>query len=208
MWVYTMHSCAQMHDVMTSLTGLAHRTSACRKRDIDDMAVVISWASQQNPFDPNGFCLAAKRLPTMVLLIAKLLRQGRRFLWKCTAESTVITWTTSDISSIWCMLQHQLRRYNQRLSPTERAAFFHSLRVYLQVMISKSLGQCQYDPCSLGWEMKNGVLAPVMTDLNPAPEELLEFVQCKCKVTSMSPCSTNLCCCMCSCLVLLLCSHV
>ena len=102
------------------------------------------------------------------------------------AESTVITWTTSDISSIWSMLQHQLRRYNQRLSPTERAAFFHSLRVYLQVMISKSLGQCQYDPCSLGWEMKNGVLAPVMTDLNPAPEELLEFVQCKCKVTSMS----------------------
>ena len=110
--------------------------------------------------------------------------------------------------SIWSMPQHQLRRYNQRLPPTERAAFFHSLRVHLQVMISKSLGQCQYDPCSLGWEMKNGVLAPVMTDLNPAPEELLEFIQCKCKVTSMNPCSTSLCCCLCSCLVLLLCSHV
>ena len=79
MWVYAMHSCAQVHDVMTSLTGLAHRASACRKRDFD-MAVIINWASQQNPFDPNGFCLAAKRLPTMVLLIAKLLWQGRRFL--------------------------------------------------------------------------------------------------------------------------------
>ena len=40
--------------------------------------------------------------------------------------------------------------------------------------------------------MKNGVLAPVMTDLNPAPEELLKFVRCKCKVTSKSPCTTKL----------------
>ena len=65
----------------------------------------------------------------------------------------------------------------ERLCPTERATFFHSLRVHLQVMIWKSLGQCQYDTCSWGWEMKNGVLAPVMTDLDPAPEELLKFVR-------------------------------
>ena len=84
----------------------------------------------------------------------------------------------------------------ERLPPTERAAFFHSLRVHLQLMIWKSLGQCQYDPCSRGWGMKNGVLAPVMTDLNPAPEGLLKFVRCKCKVTSNSPCSTKLCSCL------------
>ena len=54
--------------------------------------------------------------------------------------------------------------------PKEKAAFFHSLRVHLQVMIWKSLDQCEYDPSSWGWEMKNGVLAPVMTDLDPAPE--------------------------------------
>ena len=59
-------------------------------------------------------------------------------------------------------------------------------------MIWKSLGQCQYDPCSWGWKTKNGVFAPVMTDLDPAPEELLKFVQCKCKVMSKSPCSTKL----------------
>ena len=63
-------------------------------------------------------------------------------------------------------------------------------------MIWKSLGQCQYDPCSWGWKMKNGVFAPVMTDLDPAPEELLKFVQCKCKVMSKSPCSTKLCSCL------------
>ena len=27
MWLYSMHSCAQVHDAMTSLTDLAHRTS-------------------------------------------------------------------------------------------------------------------------------------------------------------------------------------
>ena len=61
MWVYSMHSCAQVHDAMTSLTGLAHRTSeqhvefisARRKRDVDDMAVVFNWVSQHNPFHPS-----------------------------------------------------------------------------------------------------------------------------------------------------------
>ena len=50
--------------------------------------------------------------------------------------------------------------------------------------------------CRLGWEIKNGVLAPVMTDLDPAPEEFLKFVRCKCKVKSKSPCSTKLCSCL------------
>ena len=62
-------------------------------------------------------------------------------------------------------------------------------------MIWKSLGQCQYDPCSWGWKMKNGVLAHVITDLDSVPEELLKFVRCKCKVTSKSPCSAKLCSC-------------
>ena len=61
MWVYRMYSCAQVHDAMTSLIGLAHRTSeqhventsACRKQDLDDMAVVFNWLSKHNPFDPS-----------------------------------------------------------------------------------------------------------------------------------------------------------
>ena len=61
MWVYSMHSCFQVHDSMTSLTGLAHRTSeqhveitsARRKRDFNDMAVIFNWVSQHNPFDPS-----------------------------------------------------------------------------------------------------------------------------------------------------------
>ena len=61
MWVYRMYSCAQVNDAMTSLIGLVHRTSeqhvehtsACRKQDFDDMAVVFNWVSKHNPFDPS-----------------------------------------------------------------------------------------------------------------------------------------------------------
>ena len=50
MSVYNMHSCAQVHGVMTSLTGIAHRTSeqhveltsARRKWDFNDMVVVLN----------------------------------------------------------------------------------------------------------------------------------------------------------------------
>ena len=34
-----------------------------------------------------------------------------------------------------------------------------------------------------------------MTDLEAAPENLLKFVRCKCKLTSRNPCGTNLCSC-------------
>ena len=61
MWVYSMHTCVQVHDSMTFLKGLAHRTSeqhvetrsARRKRDFNDMAVIFNWVSQHNPFDPS-----------------------------------------------------------------------------------------------------------------------------------------------------------
>ena len=34
-----------------------------------------------------------------------------------------------------------------------------------------------------------------MTDLEPAPKELLSFVHCNCKTTSRNTCGTNLCSC-------------
>ncbi len=36
---------------------------------------------------------------------------------------------------------------------------------------------------------------PILTDIDPAPDKLLNFVQCKCKVSSRNPCGTNLCSC-------------
>jgi len=39
------------------------------------------------------------------------------------------------------------------------------------------------------------VLSPIMTDLDAAPENLLQFIRCKCKLTSKNPCGTNICSC-------------
>ena len=85
----------------------------------------------------------------------------------------------------------------QKLPPTERAAYFHSLRVHLQIIIWKRLsnGHDDLNPQQWGWKLDRGVLIPIMTDLDAAPERLLKFVQCKCKLTSKNPCGSNACSC-------------
>ena len=85
----------------------------------------------------------------------------------------------------------------QKLPPTERAAHFHSLRVHLQVMHWKKLihEDSQLDPEQWGWKLDGSKLTPVMTDIAAAPETLLKFVQCKCKLSSRNPCGTNVCSC-------------
>ena len=83
----------------------------------------------------------------------------------------------------------------QKLPPTEKAAYFHSLRVHLQVIIWKTLVNNALDPLQWGWRLDGTVFTPVMTDLAAAPESLLKFVRCKCKLSSKNPCGTNLCSC-------------
>ena len=70
----------------------------------------------------------------------------------------------------------------QKLPPTARAAYFH-LRVHLQVALWKALGNNAWDPEQWGWKLVGTILVPVMTDLAPAPETLLKFVRCRCKLT-------------------------
>ena len=51
-----------------------------------------------------------------------------------------------------------------RIPPSERAAWFHSLRVYLQVCQWKTLMECTLDATEWGWKLENGVYVPIMTD--------------------------------------------
>ena len=83
----------------------------------------------------------------------------------------------------------------QKLPPTERAAYYHSLRVRLQVIIWKKLTSNDLDPKQWGWKLDSTALIPIMTDLNAAPESLLKFVRCRCKLSSKNPCGTNMCSC-------------
>ena len=78
----------------------------------------------------------------------------------------------------------------ERLPSTERAAFFHSLRVHHQVIVWIKLLNNDLDPKQWGWKLEGKVLMPIMTDLDPAPESLLKFIRCKCKISSRNPCGT------------------
>ena len=80
----------------------------------------------------------------------------------------------------------------QKLPPTARAAYYHSLRVHLQVILWKELTTDSLDPLIWGWKLDNSKLQPIMTDLEPAPESLLKFVRCKCKLSTANPCGTFL----------------
>ena len=49
------------------------------------------------------------------------------------------------------------------------------------------------DPFGWEWKVYQNLFAPIMTDLEPAPKELLNLVCCNCKTTSQNSCGTNLC---------------
>ena len=53
----------------------------------------------------------------------------------------------------------------------------------------------QLDPKQWGWKLDDSILTPVMTDIAAAPENLLKFVRCNCKLSSRNPCGTNICSC-------------
>jgi len=79
----------------------------------------------------------------------------------------------------------------QKLPPTERAVYFHSLRAHLQTVVWKYLRTGDLDPLQWGWHLENGQLCPTMTDINAAPESLANIIRCKCRTT----CTTMMCSC-------------
>ena len=76
------------------------------------------------------------------------------------------------------------------LPPTSSAAKFHSLRVYLQCQQWRTL-DCQLNPDDWGWRKADGGLVPVVSDMGPAPPELLKVIRCTCK----KDCSSRSCSC-------------
>ena len=78
-----------------------------------------------------------------------------------------------------------------KLPPTESTAIEHTLRVYFQCLVWKTLQQFPSDPAAWGWNLDQGVYTPVMGSSTCAPDDLLQFIRCKCK----SGCTSNLCSC-------------
>lgn len=53
------------------------------------------------------------------------------------------------------------------------------------------LQEASLDPENWGWTIRNGEYFPVYSKEPVAPEELLKFVRCKCKLETKKPCSSN-----------------
>ena len=62
----------------------------------------------------------------------------------------------------------------QDLPPSERAAYYHSLRVHLQVIQWKSLMETSLLPTEWGWRLVKDCYEPIMTNLEPATEKFFE----------------------------------
>ena len=79
------------------------------------------------------------------------------------------------------------------LCPTERAIYYHSLRVYLQVCQWRNLDEQIMEVTDWGWSKKDGVLTPIKTDMPAAPEFITNVIRCNCKITSNNACGTMRC---------------
>ncbi|KAK3740764.1 hypothetical protein QZH41_005891 [Actinostola sp. cb2023] len=77
---------------------------------------------------------------------------------------------------------------HNNLPPTSAAANYHSYRVYAQILHWKGN---DVDVEEWGWKVRDEQVIPVMMDMPPAPESLLQIVRCNCA----SGCSTMRCSC-------------
>ena len=71
----------------------------------------------------------------------------------------------------------------EKLSPTDRTTYFHSLRVYYQVQECNFLREDSSIATSWDWKLQDGILRPVLTDKAPAPDEKLNVIPCNIKVS-------------------------
>ena len=72
----------------------------------------------------------------------------------------------------------------ERLPPTKGAFRYHLLRAFFQLYIwhSAYLSTVEpKDPCSYGWNEEDGQFVAAMSDIDIAPNEVVDLVACRCK---------------------------
>ena len=84
----------------------------------------------------------------------------------------------------------------EKLPPTERAAYFHSLRVYDQVREWNTLEENNGVATEWGWKIEDNSLRPIQTDEAPAPDEILNVVHCNCLIGGKNLCGGSRCSCV------------
>ena len=71
----------------------------------------------------------------------------------------------------------------ERMAPTSRAVYYHTLRAHMQVNTWKYL-KTSLDFTEYGFSMNDGCITPIITDMEPAPAQLLQNICCSCKSMS------------------------
>ena len=69
----------------------------------------------------------------------------------------------------------------ERLPPTERAAFYYTLHVHLQMILWGTLDANFKDPLDWAWAFSHGTFKPVLMSLKIAPDARLDPVRCQLK---------------------------
>ena len=70
----------------------------------------------------------------------------------------------------------------EALPPTKRAAYFHSLRVYLQFHERDNLNSEVLKTEYWGWKLENNTFVSVMSDEPPATSDIWNVIRCICKI--------------------------
>lgn len=78
---------------------------------------------------------------------------------------------------------------------TQNAAYFHSLRVHLQVVQWLKLSTDTKDPVEWGWKRTELGFEPIAMQQEPAPPDLLKVIRCSCKSSTRNQCGGNACTC-------------
>ena len=79
----------------------------------------------------------------------------------------------------------------ERMPPTSRSCYFHSLRVHHQVSTWMNL-ETVLDKEDYGFKVQDKSVIPIITDMAPTPPELLLNIRCSCK-TSKTLCASCSC---------------
>ncbi|CAH1103809.1 unnamed protein product [Psylliodes chrysocephalus] len=75
------------------------------------------------------------------------------------------------------------------------AAIQHLLRVHLQCLYWKTMNINISNPEEWGWKKVGDQLQPIICEMSPAPELLLNTIRCTCKTDTNEPCGSGRCTC-------------
>ena len=101
--------------------------------------------------------------------------------------------TIKTVKELWWSMFKRRKAESDRFPPTKAALHQAILRAHYQLMVWNNdcvSNHVLLSPRGYGWTMENDEWIPVMTTLSPAPEAIIQLVNCKC---AKERCSTNRC---------------